>query len=372
MSAPLPIAKTEFEARLNETQTLLRSKGLDGLIAFSSYAEREGHVCYLTNHRISFPNVMSHMGFGHAALVLPLDGAGTLVAPLGVDRANVVGIRSAKVGFDMIADLSAAVKENRLDGKKIGVAGMDVVPAEYYFRLQQALLGTGLENANSVLEEQRIIKSPAEIELLRRAAHIADVGLQAGMEAAREGATEHDVELAARRAALDAGADFIPRVRVASGKAPSPLGWPMSKPRWLEKGDIVYLDLIGWYGNYGFDNSRVRVIGPANAGQKKFLDTVADATQWMVEVLKPGPVEFPFTGARGCNILAIAHGIGLEVCENPWITLGAKAAARPGMVICIEPSVVSPEFGTSAIEDTVLVTEKGTEVLTQCPRVFWE
>ena len=88
----LALSKAEFESRLHRTQQLMAEKELDGLIAFSSYGEREGHVCYLTNHRNSFPNVMSHMGLGHAALVLPAEGLGVLVSPFGYEADKVVGI----------------------------------------------------------------------------------------------------------------------------------------------------------------------------------------------------------------------------------------------------------------------------------------
>ena len=83
MAEAFAIPREEFEERRTRTQQALQAKDLDGLIAFSCYAEREGHVCYLANHHLSFPNVMSHMGLGYAALVLPAEGLGVLVSPFG-------------------------------------------------------------------------------------------------------------------------------------------------------------------------------------------------------------------------------------------------------------------------------------------------
>jgi Xaa-Pro aminopeptidase len=351
---------------------MLHDKELDGLIAFSCYAEREGHVCYLTNHHLSFPNVMSHMGLGHAALVLPAGGEGLLVSPYGYEADKVVGIGGARTGLDLAGEVVSAVKELKLDGGRIGIAGTDVVPAEYRDSIVRRLPQATFENADNLLEGQRIIKSEAELELLRQAARIADAGLQAGMEAAQVGVREYEVELAARQAALGAGADFIPRVRVSSGLRLAELQWPQVGRRKLVPGDFVYLDLIGWFANYGFDNSRVTVVGRASAAQKDYLDHAVEATEWMIGELKPGvPVEFVYTESRGRDITPFGHGIGLEICENPWITSRQRVTLQPGMVLCIEPFLGSEEFGGVAIEDTVAITETGAEVLNRCPRMFW-
>lgn len=372
MTENIGLPKEEFENRIKRTQELLRGRGLDGLIAFSSYAEREGHVCYLTNHHITFPNAMSHTGLGYAAFVLPADGMGVLVSPLGYQEDVVVGIDYAKTGFNLVSDLVSAIKEKNLDDKKIGIAGLDVIPVEYYHNMKQLLPSTIFYDANNILESQRIVKSTAELELLRKAARIADEGLMVGMEAAEEGVKEYEIELVVRKAALDAGADFIPRVRVSSGKRITTLTWPMAKDKRLKKGEFVYIDLIGWYKNYGFDNSRVKVLGTPTKEQRDFLETVVDATQWMIKVLKPKvQIHFVFTMARGKSIIPIAHGIGIEITENPWITIGRRFKLMPNMVLCVEPIVVSTEFGGVSIEDTVVVTEKGVKVLNKCPKILW-
>jgi Xaa-Pro aminopeptidase len=372
MTQQIALPKAEFESRLHRTHGLMAERGLDGLIAFSSYGEREGHVCYLTNHRNSFPNVMSHIGLGHSAYVLGAQGEGTLVAPLGHQPEKVLGVAWAETGNNMVEGVASAINKMGLAERRIGIAGMDVIPTEYYASITETFPDAGLEDAGDILEGQRVIKSPAEQELLRRAAHVADVALAAGMAAAIEGATQHDIELAARKASLDAGVDFVVRVRVSSGKKVSTLGWPMVTSAVLEKGDVVYLDFIGWCDNYGFDNSRVTVVGPPTSAQQDYLEHLSDAVDWMVEVIKPGTeVMFPYTESRDRTIIPFGHGIGLEICENPWITMGRKTSIEPGMVMCVEPIVISQEFGGMNIEDTVLVSDDGVEVLNQCPRVFW-
>ncbi len=373
MAELLSISRGEFKKRLQRTQDLMKQKGFDALIVFSGFQEREGHISYLTNHHNAFPNVLSHMGLGHSALVVPAEGLGTLISPIGYEPGKVVNIDAAKTGFSLAGEAVAALKEKGLDAGRIGAVGLDVVPAEYYHLIRESIKKATLEPANEIVEALRLIKSPAEIELLRKATGVADVALLAGMEAAREGATGHEVELAVRSAAFEAGADFIPRVRVSNGPKIQTLAWPMTSKQKIATGDFVYLDVIGWAGGYAFDNSRIKLIGNPTDKQRDYLNHTVEATDWMIHALKPGDkLGFVMTASRGRQILAFGHGIGLEICENPWLTPApSKTVLEPNMVLCIEPQVIDPQFGGMCIEDTVLVTATGVEVLNRCPRVFW-
>ncbi|MBI4596351.1 MAG: aminopeptidase P family protein [Candidatus Tectomicrobia bacterium] len=372
MTEHLSITKDELQRRLENTQNLMQQRDLDGLIVFSSFQEREGHISYLTNHHNAFPNTLSHMGLGHSALVLPSRGLGALVSPLAYEASKVVNIDHVKTGFTLAQDVISSVKEKDLESKRIGLVGLDVIPVEYYESIKKGLAKATFEVANDLLEGQRLIKSPAEIALLRKGAGIADAALLSGMEAATEGASSLDIELAVRKAALEAGADFIPRVRISIGPRIESLTWPTAKRQRVAKGDFVFLDVIGWVDGYGFDNSRIKVVGKADDKQRGYMEHAAEATEWMTSLVKPGvPLNFTMTMSRERQILAVGHGIGLEICENPWLTISPhKATLEPNMVICIEPSVVDRQFGSMCIEDTVLVTETGVEVLNQCPRVL--
>jgi Xaa-Pro dipeptidase len=369
----LAISEKEFESRVKNTQKMMSERGFQGLVAVSSYAEREGHVCYLTNHHTSFPNVMSHIGLGHAAAVLTATEKPILISPMGYQKDKVVGIEYAKTGFDYVGDVVAALKERKLDEKKIGVAGMDVLPVEYYGRLKQSLPKATLEPANDILESQRVIKSPMEQKILREAARIACEGLLAGIETVKDGVRECDVELAARKAAVEAGVDYVVRVRVSSGKRIAELGWPMATKKIIRKGEFVYLDFIGWFQNYGFDTSRITVAGDPTEEQKELLETAIDATDWMMETMKPGTErKYVFASAREKMIIPIAHHIGIDICENWAVNIGTKTTFKPGMVLCVEPSVIDPKLGSTLnFEEEVIINSTGAELITRCPRVFW-
>jgi len=366
------ILKEEFILRQKKTQELIQEKGLDGIIAFSGYCEREGHVCYLTNHRIPFPNATSHIGLGYAAFLLPAEGKGILVAPLGYEPTKVIGVESAKTATNLVGELVNAIHEKKLGSSRIGIAGTDVLPIMYYSELKLMLPHSNFETVDEIMESQRSIKSPYEIELLRNAAKVADAGLEAGLREAKIGKTGADIEMAARKAAVDKGADFIVRVRVSSGKRIDLPIWPMVQNRRLEHGDFVYIDFIGWYKNYGFDSSRVTVVGKPTDAQHEYLNHMAEATDWAIKQFVPGnEVKFVEMESEGISISPFAHGIGLEITEQPWFLADMKHMIKPGMVICVEPSVRTPKFGGMSIEDAILITPNGPEVLNQCPRVQW-
>jgi len=362
------ISQHEFEQRRHTVRDELARRGLDGLVAFSGYQDREGHVAYLTNHRNSYPNTLTHLGRGHSAALISTSGKTALVAPLGYEAQAVGVMDHVFTGGSLVEEMAKALKALHLERCRLGIAGMDVIPAEYYLHLQKEFSQAAFENANNLLENMRLVKSPAEIDCLRAAAHAADAGLSAGLGTVHPGATGHEIELAARRAAYDAGAEFIVRVRVSIGKSIKLLQWPQISSSRLENGDLVFLDLIGFRNGYGFDCSRVAVAGSPTSQQAAFLAHLAEATDWMVNVIKPGEENRIYLAeSRGSLITPAAHGIGLEIAETPIISAGTPFLARPGMVLCIEPEISSPQFGEGSVENMVLVTKSGVEVLNQLP-----
>ncbi len=372
MEKKLWIPKEEFEERKEKVQDEMRKGGYEGFIIFSGYLEREGHVCYLTNHHISFPNVMSHRGFGYSAYVLPSEGDGVLVAPFGFEEDKVVNIESAQTGLNIVEGVRSAISYLKLSDKKLGVIGADVIPAEYYLNLMD-YIGKKMDRVDYILENLRAIKSEAELKILREAAKVSDAGLQAAMEAAKAGKREREVAIAAINASLEAGADIIARVRISSGKHLTTLRWPMATDREIKNGDFVYIDFIGFYKNYGFDVQRIRVAGDATSEQKVALNLAKEAEDWIIELMKPGKeVKLIKASSRGYIIDPFMHGIGLEICETPSCMLaGSRFKVQEHMVFCVEPSASNKEFGDLALEDMIEVSNNGTKILNSYERVLW-
>jgi Xaa-Pro aminopeptidase len=336
---------------------------MDGLIIFGRFPEQEGNITYLTNFRQGFPKNLFYEGAGCQALVLGKKGLVTLVSPLGQPDDTVVNIDGAKVGANFILELAAAIREKGLAKSKLGMAGAGLIPFEIWQALKKTLGKAIFEPADDILQGLREIKSLREIDLLTRAASVGENALAAGMDAARAGNNEMQVDLAMRRSAHQAGADLVARVGVNSGSKLNVRGWPAVTERILQDGDFVMAEIAGWVAGYAFSCSRVQVVGQANVEQKGHLKHLEEAVDWMVDTIQPHQeVGYVLTMHRVQRIMPSAHAIGLEIFEYPWVVMGPvanKPIIKPHTAMCVEPIVQDTRFGSMSLKKTVLISESG-------------
>jgi Xaa-Pro aminopeptidase len=142
----------------------------------------------------------------------------------------------------------------------------------------------------------------------------------------------------------------------------------------IEKGDLVTLDMGAVYDGYTADMTRTVVVGKANKRQKEVYNIVLKAQKEAISRVKPQ--------IKACDLDKVAresikkagyekyfghglgHGIGLLIHDNPTINPRSQQVLEPGMVITIEPGIYIPNWGGVRIEDDVLITKGGCEVLT--------
>lgn len=367
MKQALDIPAAEYERRLASLQKAMQERGLDGLLVFGSFPEQEGNISYLSNFRQGYPKNLRYGGAGCHALLFSQSGPGILVSPQGQIDSTVVNIQGVKAGYDLGQELAAVVREKHLANDTLGLVGTDLLPSAIWQATEKALSKAAFEPADDILADLRSIKSPEEIALLSKATSVGNSILAAGMEAARQGSTEAQVELAMRQAAFEAGADLLARVGVNSGPSLKPRGWPFVSGRVLQAGDFVMLEIAGWANGYAFCGAKAGVVGAASAAQEDHLKHLEEAAAWMVETLQPHQeLGYVMTMHREQRILPSAHGIGLEIFEHPWVVMGpmpTKPFMQPKTVMCVEPVMVDARFGTMSICQTVLLTESGPRVL---------
>jgi Xaa-Pro aminopeptidase len=230
-----------------------------------------------------------------------------------------------------------------------------------------------------IVERARIIKDAAEIDALReggrRLAQVA-TGLPGLV---REGRTERAIALDIELAMRDAGfARPAFETIVASGpNSVLPHARPTS--RTVQSGDPTVLDFGGVYDGYCVDLTRTVQLGAPSAALRGLYAAVAEAQQAALAAVRPG-VASSAIDAAARSVLerhglgeafghGTGHGLGLEVHEEPRI---ARPSGRqpdlmvePGMVFTIEPGAYVPGVGGVRLEDDVLVTENGCEILTR-------
>ena len=226
----------------------------------------------------------------------------------------------------------------------------------------------------------RVHKYPDEIAKIRQAAAIADEALRTVMPRIQPGITEKaladHLEMAVRQAG--GSKTSFDTVVVSGTRGALPHGRPTDKK--LAEGEIVTIDFGAVYQHYCSDMTRTFALGNVNPELKALYDTVLTAQQSARDAVRPG-MRCQELDAVARDIIAAAgyggyfshnlgHGLGLDVHEAPALSPQNTQSLEPGMVITIEPGIYIPGLGGVRIEDDVLVTESGSDVLTQSPRAW--
>lgn len=233
-----------------------------------------------------------------------------------------------------------------------------------------------------LIEDLRLIKDEAEVELMQQAQSIADKAFDHILTFIKPGVTEIQVANELIRFMKEQGAsgesfDII----VASGvRGALPHGVATDKP--IEAGDMVTLDFGCIYKGYCSDMTRTIAVGQVNDKQREIYDVVLKAQEAALAAVKPG-----ITGAELDAIArdiiteagygeyfghGLGHGVGLEVHEGPSVSRIGTKELQPGMIITDEPGIYLDGFGGVRIEDIILVTDDGKRVLSSSPKQLIE
>jgi Xaa-Pro aminopeptidase len=231
----------------------------------------------------------------------------------------------------------------------------------------------------------RMIKSPAEIERIRRSVAAAVAGYQAGLDAAKAGLTEKELVAIIGSTMYRNGATAGTKplfVNCVSGRARYPLVDSPASDNVISDGDIVFVDGGGACDGYVSDILRIIGVGPIRDEDRRFAAAAADATEAMIGALRPGIRVSELMDIADAAVMAAGvteqvgqvagHGIGLELWERPLIRRhddpDDDVAVQPGMVLCVEPILAPPHpdgglAGIFVFEQQVLVTPDGCDVL---------
>ncbi|MCP8938443.1 Xaa-Pro peptidase family protein [Alsobacter sp. SYSU M60028] len=262
--------------------------------------------------------------------------------------------------------------------KTIGVEGQRMRVFEY-LALCRAFPGAVVSDAHKKISQLRVLKTPAEIETLRRAVQVSEAALEATLRQVRVGLTETQVESILLNELFANGAEglsFAPIVAAGSNSAQ-----PHAKARpdyRIQEGDALLIDFGARVQGYCADLTRTVFVAKVSDEDRVFYDTVARANAAGREAARPGlPAGelddlvlrvLETSPYRAFTRHKTGHGLGLDVHEEPYIMRGNATALRPGMVFTIEPGLYQLGKVGVRIEDDVVITENGCEVLSSFPR----
>lgn len=259
--------------------------------------------------------------------------------------------------------------------RRVAVVGLKRLPAVAYEAITKALPQTTFVDIESEVAQLRRRKSPLEIRMLREAGRITDAALEAARDEIRPGITEYELMAKIGYVLHSMGAEWAFPPCVVSG-VENPIPIREATSRRLQEGDSVMIDIGASYHGYQADASRTYVLGTPNQEQRRVWDTILRAYDAALELARPGiPCNAMHQAAvqvieeAGYRLVhRIGHGIGLATSFE-WPSLDTETSPLvPGMTFCIEPGIYIPGAGNMKLEDDVVITEDGYELLTSSNR----
>ena len=226
--------------------------------------------------------------------------------------------------------------------------------------------------------EMRAVKDESEIRIIRKAAKVADLMMQAALESIRPGVREIEISRLIRRAAEDFGGtgESFDNI-VATGRNSSrPHHHP--SPSKVKKGDMVTIDLGAVVGGYCSDMTRNPVVGKVSRKFEQIYEVCLAAQKAAVDACRAG-VDCRELDGVAREIISTAgygeyfghglgHGVGIEIHEGPRLSPRGAGKLREGHVVTVEPGIYIPGFGGVRIEDLVVVTKGKPKVLSRNPK----
>lgn len=255
---------------------------------------------------------------------------------------------------------------------------MDTLSYTRASRLQSLFEEISFVALDKQINLMRQVKDEQELQILREAAKLADLGVEIGIKALQKGITETEVvakiEYELKKKGIQ-GMSFDTMVLFGE-KSALPHGTPGDRK--LHTGDLVLFDLgVVWKG-YCSDITRTVAFGAITEEQERIYQTVLHAGLAALHQVKAG-VSFSELDRTARNVIRqagygdffphrLGHGLGIDVHEHPSITETNNDVMVEGLVLTIEPGIYVPEVGGVRIEDDVVVGKNGPEVLTSFPK----
>jgi Xaa-Pro aminopeptidase len=364
-------------ARHNKLREGILAAGLDALVV-----THLPNLFYLTN----FQGTAGIAVVTHDRLYLILDFRYSAAAkewwdsPYGCPNGEIVP-------FDRTYEETLTALIKKLQSKRLGIEGA-YMPVNRANDLGRSLgEAVSLVPTDGIVERLRIVKDAHEIEMLRKGGQLLSVVAADVLKEVKSGMKEQEFAARIDWRIKNAGFERCSFETIVASGPNAALPHAHAGERVMRDGDLVVLDFGGVYGGYCVDLTRTVALGPPDGEMARVYGAVLEAQRAAIAAVRPGvragDIDAAARDTLGRHKLAEAfghstgHGLGVEIHETPRIgprreaTVGGPAPAdtaiEPGMVFTIEPGAYLPGWGGVRIEDDVLVTSDGVEVLTNVP-----
>jgi Xaa-Pro aminopeptidase len=363
-------------ARHRAIRARVAALGLDGLVVTNPT-----NIRYLSNHAGSAGTLVITPSDVHLLIDFRYQES---VRSTQASDAACPGLRTWPVPASYDEALIEMLSNQGMPAKLgIEAAHLTVARKEWLERTSIAReLALGWTSTERVVEQIRLVKDANEVANLRDAAARLTFVAERAFMAIRPGVMEREVAAAIEMGLRSAGYERPAFDTIVASGPNAALPHYRAGLRILKPGDLVVLDFGGVLDGYCSDLTRTVSVGAPTADALRLHAAVREAQRAAIEVVKPG-VPATSVDAAARNVLesrglgdafghGTGHGLGLDIHEEPRVgpprSHSASVQLEPGMVFTIEPGAYLPGMGGVRIEDDVLVTGDGCEVLTSVPR----
>ena len=346
-------------------------------------------------------------------MVVPAEGEAFFLVQKNLERARMESALEKIIPLPSFKNVREIVEgETTLPLKRIGLE-LDVLPANVYLRLQKQFDSVETVDCSPAIRHLRMIKSPYEIEQMRKNLPVDREVFAEIRTLLREGMAEwelaaeieyayrkrrHQGVLRMRRWNLELF--YGPVVSGLSGAYPTYFDGPVGAQgqyaavpqgggeRRIKRGDPVMVDMVCGINGYCTDKARTYCVGDLPEKLVRMYDFILKINREIEQRLCPGTncealyqeimkrveaseYKHGFMGCGENQVSFLGHGVGLEVDELPVIAPGMDICLAPGMTIAVEPKIFMPGEGGVGIENTYLITEDGFEKLSDFDENVW-
>lgn len=244
----------------------------------------------------------------------------------------------------------------------------------------QKLLGRNAKTVATSLaiENLRLIKDADELAILREAVRIADETMQETLAQLHAGQTEREVAQFIENGARARGASGLSFETIVASGARGALPHGIASDKTLESGDMVTIDMGARFQDYCSDMTRTICLGKSSQKQREIYEITYRAQVAACAAMQPG-LSCKAADKIARDLIAqagykkefghgLGHGIGIDIHEAPRLSKLGQGQLAAGQIVTSEPGIYLQDFGGVRIEDMLLITEAGAEILTQTPK----
>lgn len=351
-----------FKKRIEKLRGLMNENGIDAVLLVGDY--NRNYLSGFTGNE-SFSVITENKAF------FITDSRFTEQAKHQVKDYEVIQYNKNTSFQDFLGEL---VKNNGI--KKLGFEENIISFATY--NLYKSKVQCELLPMEGIVEKIRVIKDESELQLIKKAAEIADKAFEHMLKFIKTGMTEREIGLELEFHMKKLGATDLSFPSIVASGVRSSLPHGEATDKVVNKGEFLTLDYGCVYEGYCSDMTRTVVIGEPSEKMIEVYNTVLEAQERALKAYRPGASAIDvdetargYIREKGYGDYfghGLGHGVGREIHEAPSVGYRSTEKLKTGMVVTDEPGIYIPGFGGVRVEDLLVITENGSEVLSKSPK----